>query len=126
MFVFYSGKVYLSGLDVEDDAAEVQQTIGVCAQDDLLWDDLTAREHMLLTAAFKGIEWGPALMNSVDSVLNMVQLKERSDHFARQYSGGMKRRLSVAMSTVGDVEILFLDGMCWLFTFADTPYYLFL
>ncbi len=64
---------------------------------------------MLLTAAFKGIEWGPQLLASVDSVLNMVQLKERADQFARQYSGGMKRRLSVAMSTVGDVEILFLD-----------------
>jgi len=110
LLIFYSGKVCLSGLDVENDSAEIQQIIGVCAQDDLLWDDLTAREHMLLTAAFKGIEWGPQLLASVDSVLNMVQLKERCNQFARQYSGGMKRRLSVAMSTVGDVEILFLDG----------------
>ena len=103
------GKVYLSGLDVEAESAQVQQTIGVCAQDDLLWDDLTAREHMLLTAAFKGLEYGTQLFQAVDSVLAMVQLEERADHFARQYSGGMKRRLSVAMSTVGDVEILFLD-----------------
>ncbi len=104
------GKVYLCGLDVETDAAQVQQTIGVCPQDDILWDDLTAKEHMLLTAAFKGLEWGPQLLKSVESVLNMVQLLDRCNDFAKQYSGGMKRRLSVAMSTVGDVEILFLDG----------------
>ncbi len=105
------GKVFLSGLDVESDAAQVQQMIGVCAQDDLLWDDLTAKEHMLLTAAFKGLKWGPELHAAVDNVLNMVQLLDRSNNFAKQYSGGMKRRLSVAMSTVGDVDILFLDGM---------------
>ena len=55
------GKVYLQGLDVERDSAAVQQVIGVCPQDDVLWDDLTAREHMLLVAAFKGLRWGEVL-----------------------------------------------------------------
>lgn len=99
----------MNGFDIEEDIAEIQQTIGVCSQDDFLWDELTAKEHMLLTAIFKGIKWGPDLHNAVESVLNLVQLQDRSSEFCRQYSGGMKRRLSVAMSTVGDVEILFLD-----------------
>lgn len=103
------GKVYLSGYDIENDAALVQQIIGVCPQDDLLWDDLTAREHMFLTAAFKGLIMGSLLTEAVKDVLHMVQLERRSDEFAKQYSGGMKRRLSVAMSTVGDVEIIFFD-----------------
>jgi ABC-type multidrug transport system ATPase subunit len=103
------GKVYLNGYDIEEDIAEIQQTIGVCSQDDYLWDELTAKEHMLLTAIFKGIKWGPELHAAVDNVLDLVQLSDRSSEFCRQYSGGMKRRLSVAMSTVGDVEILFLD-----------------
>jgi ABC-type multidrug transport system ATPase subunit len=103
------GKVYLNGYDIEEDIAEIQQTIGVCSQDDYLWDELTAKEHMLLTAIFKGIKWGPGLHAAVDNVLELVQLSDRSSEFCRQYSGGMKRRLSVAMSTVGDVEILFLD-----------------
>lgn len=55
------GKVFMMGLDVEADSAQVQQIIGVCPQDDILWDDLTAREHMLLVAAFKGIKMGPLL-----------------------------------------------------------------
>ena len=55
------GKVFMMGLDVEADSSQVQQLIGVCPQDDILWDDLTAREHMLLVAAFKGLRWGPEL-----------------------------------------------------------------
>jgi ATP-binding cassette, subfamily A (ABC1), member 3 len=92
------GKVFINGLDVEHDVAEIQQTIGVCSQDDLLWDELTAKEHMLLTAAFKGLEWGPRLFAAVDNVLDTMQLLDRADDFCRQYSGGMKRRLSVAVS----------------------------
>ena len=48
------GKVYIDGLDVEEDAAAVQQITGVCPQHDLLWPDLTAKEHMYLVSAFKG------------------------------------------------------------------------
>ncbi len=61
-------------MDLENDASEVQQAIGVCAQDDLLWDELTAREHMLLTAAFKGLEFGPPLTEAVNNVLKKVQV----------------------------------------------------
>lgn len=108
------GKVYINGLDAETDVAEVQQAIGVCPQDDILWDDLTALEHMYLTAAFKGLEIGncsveSALRRSIDSVLGKVQLLDRAGEFSKNYSGGMKRRLSIAMSTVGDVDVLFLD-----------------
>ncbi|CAE7770198.1 ABCA8, partial [Symbiodinium microadriaticum] len=86
------GKVYIKGLDVENDVSEIQQTIGVCSQDDLLWDELTAKEHMLLTAAFKGLQWGPQLFAAVDNVLNTMQLLDRANNFCSQYSGGMKRR----------------------------------
>jgi ABC-type multidrug transport system ATPase subunit len=98
------------GMDAAIDAAEMQQAIGVCAQDDILWDDLTAREHMLLTAAFKGLRFGVDLTSAVNNVLGRVQLLDRANDFAKHFSGGMKRRLSVAMSTVGDVDVLVLDG----------------
>lgn len=114
------GKVYLNGLDVERDAMDVQQTIGICSQDDLLWDDLTAREHMLLTAAFKGLRWGEELHNAVEGMLARVQLTDRANDFCRQFSGGMKRRLSVAMSTVGDVSTLvsfLFHGLICFFSF---------
>lgn len=101
--------------------AEIQQTIGVCSQDDLLWDELTAKEHMLLTAAFKGLEWGPQLYAAVDNVLDTMQLLDRANDFCSQYSGGMKRRLSVAvishMSSLSFVDIVIL--MLWVLHETD-------
>ncbi|KAJ1382039.1 hypothetical protein B484DRAFT_426205 [Ochromonadaceae sp. CCMP2298] len=59
------GKVFMRGLDVERDSSQVQQMIGVCPQDDVLWDDLTSYEHMLLVAMFKGLRWGAGLHRAV-------------------------------------------------------------
>lgn len=49
------------------------------------------------------------LRQSINSVLEKVQLLDRCKDFSKNFSGGMKRRLSVAMSTVGDVDVVFLD-----------------
>lgn len=74
----------------------------MCPQDDLLWDDLTAREHMIIHACFKGIVIGQQLNDAVNLVLARLQLLDRADSTAKNFSGGMKRRLSVAMATVGE------------------------
>jgi ABC-type multidrug transport system ATPase subunit len=50
----------------------VQQCIGVCPQSDLLWDDLTAREHIDIHAAFKGIASGALLNKAVALILSKV------------------------------------------------------
>jgi ABC-type multidrug transport system ATPase subunit len=121
------GKTFLSGLDIDEDVADVQQLIGVCPQHDILWEDLTAMDHMLLVAAFKGLSgdnlFAPLFTNadtpeaaqssplfkSIQTILKQVQLLGRSRDFASSYSGGMRRRLSVALSAVGDVDVIFFD-----------------
>ena len=103
------GKVFISGLNVEVDSSSVQQITGVCPQHDLLWTDLTAREHIYLTAAFKGIEAGKPLELAVKKMLTKMNLYDRADSCVSDFSGGMQRRLSVAMSAVGEIEIIFLD-----------------
>lgn len=101
--------MYVSGMDVEQDISLIQQSIGVCPQADLLWDDLTAKEHIDIHAAFKGIESGSVLNQAVELILKKVGLLERGDSYAKDFSGGMKRRLAVAMSAVGEVDAIFLD-----------------
>ena len=103
------GNVYISGLDSEVDASSVQQITGVCPQHDLLWTDLTARDHIYLTAAFKGIEFGKPLEVAVEKILTKMNLFDRADTCVSEFSGGMQRRLSVAMSAVGEIDIIFLD-----------------
>ena len=82
--------------------------MGVCPQFDILWPDLTVEEHLLFYARLKGI----APKNESDmvkSAMNEVYLTKFAKYKTRQLSGGMRRRLSVAISLVGDPKIVFLD-----------------
>ena len=104
------GKVYVLGYDCKYEMQAIQQMIGVCAQDDFLWDELTAMDHMKLYARFKGLKVGPRLVAVCEKVLSLVGLLDRKDTLAKNFSGGMKRRLSASMSIIGSVKVLFLDG----------------
>ena len=81
------GSVYVSGMDVQEDVSLIQQSIGVCPQADLLWDDLTAREHIDIHAAFKGIQSGARLNAAVELILTKVGLIDRRDSYAKDFSG---------------------------------------
>lgn len=82
--------------------------MGVCPQFDVLWEDLTVAEHLLFYARLKGIpprQEKAALAQSLQD----VRLTRFADFHVKKLSGGMKRRLSVAISMVGDPAIVFLD-----------------
>eukprot|EP01037_Dinobryon_pediforme_P018669 gene18669-18968_t len=91
-------EVFICGYDVDYEMRIVQQSIGVCSQDDFLWDELTAMEHMRIHALFKGLREGPRLQAACENVLSVLGLLERANTLAMNFSGGMKRRLSAAMS----------------------------
>jgi ABC-type multidrug transport system ATPase subunit len=101
-----SGTATIYGLDLEEDA--VRSLIGVCPQHDVLWSELTAREHLLLFARVKGI---PSYLidSEVHDKLQLVGLDHVANEKAGSFSGGMKRRLSVAVSCIGDPKLIFLD-----------------
>lgn len=84
--------------------------MGSCPQHDLLWPLLTAREHLLFYGRLKGLR-GAALSDQVSEALRSVNLLSggAGDRVVSTYSGGMKRRLSVAISMVGDPQVVFLD-----------------
>ncbi|GMP33514.1 hypothetical protein CsSME_00006800 [Camellia sinensis var. sinensis] len=88
--------------------SNIRKIIGVCPQFDILWDALSGREHLHLFARIKGL---PAA--SIESVaqksLAEVKLTEAAKTRAGSYSGGMKRRLSVAISLIGDPKLVILD-----------------
>uniref|UniRef100_J3MSS8 ABC transporter domain-containing protein n=1 Tax=Oryza brachyantha TaxID=4533 RepID=J3MSS8_ORYBR len=88
--------------------ANIRRMIGVCPQFDILWDALTAREHMELFASIKGLH--PSTIKSVaEQSLVQVKLSQAANVRAGSYSGGMKRRLSVAIALIGDPKLVFLD-----------------
>ena len=73
--------------------------MGVCAQEDLLWPELTAREHLTLYARFKGIAEAEIEQHCTD-ILTSVGLLADSDNRVSTFSGGMKRRLSVGVASI--------------------------
>ncbi|WJX89981.1 Phospholipid-transporting ATPase abca7 [Trifolium repens] len=105
-----SGAAYVQGLDIRTHMAAIYTSMGVCPQHDLLWESLTGREHLLFYGRLKNLK-GSALTQAVEESLKNLNLFHGgvADKKAAKYSGGMKRRLSVAISLIGDPKVVYMD-----------------
>ncbi|KAL0920884.1 hypothetical protein M5K25_007899 [Dendrobium thyrsiflorum] len=105
-----SGTALVQGLDIRSNMDEIYASMGVCPQHDLLWETLTGREHLLFYARLKNLK-GAALIQAVEESLKSVNLFHGgvADKPVGKYSGGMKRRLSVAISLIGDPKVVYMD-----------------
>ena len=88
--------------------AKVRSSIGAALQEAALDPFLTGREHLRLQASLHGIK-GDARRRLQETLLNRVGLTHAADRKVRTYSGGMKRRLDLALALIHDPSILFLD-----------------
>ncbi|XP_058733330.1 ABC transporter A family member 7-like [Vicia villosa] len=105
-----SGAAYVQGLDIRAHMDEIYTSMGVCPQHDLLWESLTGREHLLFYGRLKNLK-GSVLTQAVEESLKSLNLFHGgvADKQAGKYSGGMKRRLSVAISLIGDPKVVYMD-----------------
>ncbi|GKV14086.1 hypothetical protein SLEP1_g25007 [Rubroshorea leprosula] len=105
-----SGTGLVQGLDIRTQMGAIYTSMGVCPQHNLLWESLTGREHMLFYGRLKNLK-GSALTQAVEESLKSVNLFHGgvADKQAGKYSGGMKRRLSVAISLIGDPKVVYMD-----------------
>ncbi|CAI7736838.1 unnamed protein product [Closterium sp. NIES-54] len=105
-----AGDALVLGSSIRDPGsmARIRGIMGVCPQFDILWDRLSGAEHLYLFARIKGL--APAhTSKEVASLLEEVRLTDAQKMRTRAYSGGMKRRLSVAVALIGDPEVVYLD-----------------
>ena len=91
------GSASIFGLSASKDKFVVRQLVGVCKQDDYLYPNLSAREHLELFGGLRGVP-DADLGGMVQKWLESVDLDLVQNGHAGGYSGGMKRRLSVACS----------------------------
>lgn len=101
------GDVQIFGMSVKNSIDEIRKILGVCPQHDILWPDLTAREHLLLFSIFKRIPVS-AIIQEVNDRLKDVSLFDVGNNLAGSFSGGMKRRLSVAIACIANPKIILL------------------
>ena len=103
-----SGSARVAGFDVLRQGPQVRQNIGAALQEAALDPLLTGREHLRLQASLQGLSRTERVRRS-EELLTRVGLGEAADRKVRGYSGGMKRRLDLALALVHRPKILFLD-----------------
>ncbi|CAM9266917.1 unnamed protein product [Choristocarpus tenellus] len=102
------GTAVVNGLDVRTQMKEIRRNLGMCPQHDILYPDLTVREHLTLFANFKGVA-KKEVASEVDRMIKAVGLGEKRDRPTNGLSGGQKRKLSVAIAFIGGSKVIFLD-----------------
>lgn len=103
-----SGDIFVNGYNVATDISTIRGSLGMCPQHNVLFDALTVREHLVFYAGLKGVP-EHALHRAVDASLRTVALEDKRDVLAGALSGGMKRKLSVAIAFVGGSRTVILD-----------------
>jgi ABC-2 type transport system ATP-binding protein len=103
-----SGRATVGGYDIANQGAQVRGVIGAALQEAALDALLTGREHLLLQSTLQGIPKADRKRRA-NELLERVGLTEAADRRVGGYSGGMKRRLDLALALVHAPQILFLD-----------------
>src|SRR6186997_2922783 len=103
-----AGRAWVAGHDIVEDGAAVRATIGAALQEAALDPFLTGREHLKLQTALHGMT-GKEGRERSDQLLERVGLVQAADRRVGGYSGGMKRRLDLALALVHRPRVLFLD-----------------
>lgn len=106
--ILSSGSAYLNKYSVKSDIKKVQQNLGYCPQFDALIDQMTGEETLYMYARLRGIEKSQ-IPTVVQSLIDTLMLRKHAEKQAGVYSGGNKRKLSTAISLIGDPPFVFLD-----------------
>ena len=100
------GSAAVDGFDVAAQAAQVRESFSLTGQFAAVDEILTGRENLILVARLRHLEDPGAV---ADGLLQQFSLTEAADRRVATYSGGMRRRLDIAMSLIGDPPIIYLD-----------------
>jgi ABC-2 type transport system ATP-binding protein len=103
-----AGSARVAGHDVVRDGADVRDAIGAALQEAALDPNLTARDHMRLQGALHGMTKADRTRRG-DELIDRVGLSDAADRKVSGYSGGMKRRLDLALALLHGPRVLFLD-----------------
>ena len=103
------GEAYVNGFNISTEMHRVYERMGICPQFDVVWPSLTVMEHLLFYARLKGVQGGATVENAVAlRAARQVKLHMALNKQSHELSGGMRRRLSLAISLIGNPSVVFL------------------
>uniref|UniRef100_A0A8B9I806 P-type phospholipid transporter n=1 Tax=Anser brachyrhynchus TaxID=132585 RepID=A0A8B9I806_9AVES len=103
-----SGTVLIGGLDIQTHTDSIRQRLGMCPQYNILFNHLTVAEHILFYSQLKGRSRDEA-EQELETMLEDMGLTHKRNEEAQNLSGGMQRKLSVAIAFVGEAKVVVLD-----------------
>ncbi|XP_052030926.1 phospholipid-transporting ATPase ABCA3-like [Apodemus sylvaticus] len=103
-----SGEAYVHGEDISQHMDQIRKSLGLCPQQNLLFDHLTVSEHLYFYCRIKGVPQKVYLAET-NNMLSAFNLMEKRDAFSQSLSGGMKRKLAIIIALIGGSKVVILD-----------------
>eukprot|EP00039_Didymoeca_costata_P018273 m.332823 g.332823 ORF g.332823 m.332823 type:complete len:1854 (-) comp17014_c0_seq1:237-5798(-) len=109
MYMPSQGSVKINGHDVVHDTNKARESLGLCPQFDILFRELTVREHLYFFLKLKGVTDKTYVEEQIKTFLKDVDLEAKANTRSKNLSGGQKRGLSVALALIGGPQTVILD-----------------
>ena len=103
-----AGTALYNNFNVLTNMNEFRKSLGICPQHDVLFLNMTVREHLSLFCEFKGVP-SDKKEEEIRKTIDDLEMNEIENRFAKALSGGQKRKLSIAIALIGGSKVVFLD-----------------
>ena len=101
-----NGEIYLDGISLSNNKDYLYENIGLCTQEDLFFGELTVEEHLQYMSEIKGKK---ANKEEINKLIKDIELEEKKNEYAKNLSGGQKRKLCIALALIGNSKLVLLD-----------------
>ena len=103
-----AGEAKIQGIDIFCELDKLRGMLGICPQESIFYEKMTVYEHMQIFSMLKGIQYDNE-QESINQLMEQINLKDSANTIAETFSGGQKRKLSILMAFIGNPQILMLD-----------------
>ena len=102
------GTALIQGFDIRTNMKHVRANLGLCPQNNILFDDLTVKEHLYFFSKLKGLHTSQ-IKKEIEKYAELLELEAKIDKKSNTLSGGMKRKLCVGIALCGGSKVVLLD-----------------
>jgi ATP-binding cassette, subfamily A (ABC1), member 3 len=104
-----SGTAFINNFDIRSDINSIRGSLGLCPQHNVLFNELTVKEHIVFFSRLKGISNTKDIEEEIRKYVDLLGLQPKINAQSKTLSGGMKRKLSVGIALCGNSKVVMCD-----------------